>query len=165
MKTDPITGAERPSPAARILRWLAGAICDHRAWFGWPHLILVIISIWLTIASLEFRTSRNDLVGGEKEYHKIFLAFRKEFPIEDDIVVVVESEQTEKNRQFVERLGGKLERETNIFRHVFYKGDLRMMGRKALMFVPTDDLREMESTLQNFRPFAQQFTCANGRKF
>jgi hopanoid biosynthesis associated RND transporter like protein HpnN len=160
LKTDLTTGVERLSPAARILRWLAGAICEHRAWFGWPHLILVIISIWSTIASLEFHTSRNDLVGGEKEYHKIFLAFRKEFPIEDDIVVIVESEQTEKNRQFVERLGGKLERETNIFRHVFYKGDLRMMGRKALMFVPTDDLREMESTLQNFRPFAQKFTKA-----
>src|SRR6185295_18174546 len=53
-----------------------------------------------------------------------------------------------------------LELETNIFQHVFYKGDLRMMGRKALLFVPTADLRNMESTLQNFRPFAQQFTKA-----
>ena len=152
--------AERPSPAARVLRWLAGAICEHRAWFGWPHLVLAILCVWYTVKFLEFRTNRIDLVGGEKEYHKIFLAFRNEFPIEEDIVVIVESEQQEKNRQFVERLGGKLERETNIFNHVFYKGDLRMMGRKALMFVPAANLQEMEATLQNFRPFVQQFTRA-----
>ena len=95
-----------------MLLWLANAIYEHRAWFGWPHLILAILSIVYTIAKLEFHTSRSDLVGGDKKYHKIFLEFRKEFPAEDDIVVVVESEQMEKNRQFVERLGAKLEAAT-----------------------------------------------------
>ena len=46
----------------------------------------------------------------------------------------------EKNRQFAERIGAKLEAETNLFADVFYKGDLPMMGRKALLFVPEDDL-------------------------
>src|SRR5687767_2275990 len=107
--------APEQTPAARLLLWLAHAIYNHRRRFAWPHLVLVAGSIWVTVANLEFRTSRNDLVGGEKEYHKIFLEFRKEFPVEDDIVVVVESEQMEKNRQFVERLGAKLETETNLF--------------------------------------------------
>ncbi len=122
--------------------------------------MLSIVCIWYTVTHLEFHTSRNDLVGGDKEYHRVFLQFRDEFPVEDDIVVVAESEQPEKNRQFVERLGARLERETNVFQHVFYKGDLRMMGRKALMFVPEPDLKSMESTLQNFRPFVTQFTRA-----
>ena len=167
--------APRPSPASRMLLWLANAIFEHRAWFGWPHLILAVVSIAFTIAKLEFRTSRSDLVGGDKTYHKVFLEFRKEFPAEDDIVVVVESEQMEKNRQFVERLGAKLEAattmvpvrpgsketvETNVFAHVFYKGDLKMMGRKALQFVSETDLREMQKTLTDFRPFLQQFTRA-----
>lgn len=148
----------RPSPTARFLLWLARAIFEHRAWFTWPHLVLVVLSIWYTIEKLEFRTSRNDLVGGDKAYHRIFLQFRDEFPVEDDIVAVVESEQMEKNRQFVERLGAKLEAETNLFAHVFYKGDLKMMGRKALLFVPEPDLRGMEQTLKDFRPFLHQFT-------
>jgi hypothetical protein len=166
--------APQPSPATRALLWLSAAVFEHRAWFGWPHLVLAALSIWYTVAKLEFHTSRNDLVGGEKEYHKVFLEFRKEFPVEDDIVVVVESEQMEKNRQFVERLGAKLEAariglkipgtkatvETNLFAHVFYKGDLKMMGRKALLFVPEADLKELERTLQDFRPFLQQFTRA-----
>src|SRR5262245_11298639 len=66
----------------------------------------------------------------------------------------------EKNRQFVERLGAKLEAETNLFTHVFYKGDLKMMGRKALLFVPEPDLRVMQQTILDFSPFLQQFTKA-----
>ena len=160
-----------------MLLWLADAVFRHRAWFTWPHLVLTALCIWYTVSHLEFHTSRNDLVGGEKQYHKVFLEFRKEFPVEDDIVAVVESDRMEKNRQFVERLGAKLEAarvrvpvpgaksktetmETNLYAHVFYKGDLKLMGRKALLFVPEPDLRSMEKTLQDFRPFLQQFTKA-----
>ncbi len=163
------------SPAARFLHGLSDAVYSHPGWFFWPQLVLMGLCIWFTVAKLQFRTDRNSLVGGEKPYHKIFLEFRKEFPVEDDIVAVVESEQLEKNRQFVERLGSKLEAarvrmptgpgstetyETNLFTHVFYKGDLKMMGRKALLFVPDDDLRSMLRTMQEFRPFLQQFTRA-----
>jgi len=151
-----------PSPAARLLLWLANAIYRRRAWFGWPHLAVVAFCLFVTVVKprLQFNTDRNALVGGEKEYHHVFLQFKKEFPVEDDIVVVVESEQMEKNRQFVERLGAKLEADTNLFTHVFYKGDLKMMGRKALLFVSEEDLKELKKTLQDFRPFLLEFTKA-----
>ena len=168
------TSTSKQTPAARVLLWLSGAIFRHRALFGWPHLILAVASIWYTVAKLEFHTKRSALVGADKEYHRIFMEFRDEFQVEDDIVVVVESERMEKNRQFVERLGARLEAartklhsaagqetmETNLFAHVFYKGDLKMMGHKALMFVPEANLREMVRTLKDFRPFMQHFTRA-----
>ena len=166
--------APKPSLGERLLRRFSELVFTHRGWFVWPQLILVGVAIWYTKEKLEFHTSRNSLVGGQKEYHKIFLEFRKEFPVEDDIVAVVESEQMEKNRQFVERLGAKLEAErttvtaadgktqveTNLFAHVFYKGDLKLMGPKALQFVPEKDLRSMGKTMQDFRPFLRQFTKA-----
>ena len=73
-------------------------------------------------------------------------------------MVVVESEDAEKNRQFVERLGAKLEAETNVFHNVFYKGDLKMLGSKALLFVSDKDLADLSKTLKDFRPFIAQFT-------
>jgi hopanoid biosynthesis associated RND transporter like protein HpnN len=150
----------RPSLGARCLKWLADAVYEHRRWFFWPHVILTPICILFTIGRLEFHTDRTDLVGGRKEYHRVFLQFKKEFPIEDDIVAVAESEQMEKNRQFVERLGAKLEAETNLFQHVFYKGDLKMLGRKALFFVPESDLESMNARLREFQPFLKQFAKA-----
>jgi len=150
----------KPSIGTRFLKWLADAVFTHRPWFFWPHVVLTPLCIFFTIAKLEFHTNRSDLVGGEKEYHRIYLQFRKEFPVEEDLVVVAESEQMEKNRQFVERLGAKLEAETNLFRHVFYKGDLKMLGRKALFFVPEPNLQAMNQSLREFQPFLKQFTKA-----
>src|SRR5258705_10065769 len=145
------------SPVARFLYWVADAIYKHRWWFFWPQLVLMGLCVWFAIEKLEFLTSRSDLVGGEKEYHKIFLEFKKEFPVQDDLVVVVESDDMERNRQFVERLGTKLEADTN-FASVFYKGDLTIMGPKALLFMPEEALMDLQKTVQDYKPLLLQFT-------
>ena len=144
----------------RFLLKLADAIYRQPKWFIYPQIVLVAVCVIYTGKHLEFHTSRNDLVGGEKEYHHIYLDFKKEFPVQDDLVVVVESENLEKTRQFVERLGAKLQAETNLFTGVFYKGDLKTMGPKALLFLPEEDLRELLKTLRDYKPFLTQFTKA-----
>ena len=143
---------------ARCLTAVAQAIFRRRRWFLYPQLALFVICVLYTWKNLEFDTKRSNLVGSNKRYHQIYLAFRQEFQTADDLVVVVESEDAEKNRQFVERLGARLEAETNLFQHVFYKGDLNMLGSKALLFVPDDDLQELQRRLKDYRPFIQQFS-------
>src|SRR5271170_5924426 len=131
---------------ARLLGKLAAAVCRHPRWIFWPQVALFVACIFYTVAYLQFDTNRDDLVGSNKKYHQNFLRFKKEFTQQDDLVVVVESEDVEKNRQFVERLGAKLEAQTNFFTDVFYKGDLPMMGSKALQFVPENDLVALKNT-------------------
>ncbi|HWW03607.1 MAG TPA: MMPL family transporter [Candidatus Acidoferrum sp.] len=143
---------------ARTLAWLAGAVFRHRGWFVYPQVVLFVFCVAYTVKYLEFDVSRDNLVGANKKYHQNFLRFKKEFPTQDDLVVVVESEDPDKNRQFVERLGARLETETNLFRNVFYKGDLKMLGPKALLFIPDADLGELKKTLEDYLPFIQQFT-------
>jgi predicted RND superfamily exporter protein len=145
---------------------LANAVFRHPGWFLWPQLILALVCIFYTVAKLEFDMDRNNLVGSDQSYNKNFLALKKEFSSEDDLVAVIESEAHEKNRQFVERLGKRLDAEstavspTNLFTDVIYKGDLTMMGRKALLFVPEDSLKEMHKALKDYRPFIDQFSAA-----
>jgi hopanoid biosynthesis associated RND transporter like protein HpnN len=143
---------------ARLLLRLANAVYRHRWLFTYPQLLLLAVSIAYTVRYLEFDSSRDNLVGAEKKYHRIFLRYRQEFGGEDDLVVVVESETKEKNRQFVERLGHRLEAETNLFTDVFYKGDLNMLGPKALFFLPDDTLVDLEKTLAEYRPFIASFS-------
>ena len=103
--------------------------------------------------------NQDDLVGPNQKYHQNFLALQKEFPQQgNDLVVVVESEDIEKNRQFVERLAAKMAPETNLFQDIFYQHDLAMMGTKALFFVPTNDLAAIQTTLHDDLPFIRQFT-------
>ena len=143
---------------ARVLGRLTTAIIRRPHWFFWPQVVLFFLSIAVTVKYLQFDTDRNNLVGGNQRYHHNYLAFQKEFPQQDDLVVVVESENLEKNRQFVERLGARLEAETNLFKDVFYKGDLPMMGNKALLFVPEADLNSLSDTLKTDLPFIQKFS-------
>src|SRR5438105_421597 len=92
---------------ARLLTRLTDAVFRYRRWFVLPQFVLLALCIFYTVGWLQFDTSRNDLVGSEKKYHQNFLRFRKEFPAQDDLVVIAESADSEKNRQFVERLGAK----------------------------------------------------------
>jgi hypothetical protein len=145
---------------ARFLAWVTGVVLRYPRLFLYGQLVLFVISILIAAKypGIQFDTSRNNLVGSNKKYHQNFLRFKEEFPTQDDLVVVVESENAEKNRQFVERLGAKLEAETNAFHNVFYKGDLKMLGSKALLFVSDKDLADLSKTLKDFRPFIAQFT-------
>src|SRR5216683_4095459 len=148
------------SMMARVLGWLAAGVIRYRKLFLYPQLLLFVLSVAYTVKYLQFDTSRDNLVGANKRYHQNFLRFKKEFPTQDDLVVVVESEDPEKNRQFVERLGARLEAETNLFHDIFYKGDLKMLGPKALLFVPEKDLGDLKQTMKDYRPFIEQFTRA-----
>src|SRR5277367_4510398 len=131
----------------RLLAKLAAAVCRHPRWFFYPQIGLFIACVLYTIFFLQFNTSRDDLVGSNKTYNQNYLRLKKEFPQQSDLVVVIESENLEKNRQFAERIGAKLEAETNLFTDVFYKGDLAIMGAKALLFVPEEDLGNLSQTL------------------
>jgi uncharacterized protein len=143
---------------ARWLAKLAATVCRHPRWFFYPQIALFAACVIYTACFLQFDTSRDDLVGSNKKYQRNYLRLKQEFPQQSDLVVVIESENVEKNRQFAERIGAKLEAETNLFTDVFYKGDLPMMGAKALLFVPDNDLKNLKQTLHNDLPFLKKFT-------
>jgi uncharacterized protein len=144
----------------RGLSWLARWVCRHPGWSSWPHLLLVILAVGYTVRNLEFSVDRNDLVGADKEYHRNFLAYREAFQAMTELVVIVESEHTEKNRQFVERLGARLQAETELFTDVLYNNDVNMLGNKALLFFPEEDLEELRATLLDYRPVLENFAQA-----
>jgi hypothetical protein len=143
---------------ARLLGRLAAGIIRHPHWFFWPQVALFVFCVAYTVLFLKADMNRDNLVGPNQKYHQNYLAFQQEFPQPDDLVVVVESDSVEKNRQFVERIAAKMQAETNFFRDVFYQQNLAMMGNKALQFASETNLVEMRDTLHAARPFIEQFT-------
>jgi uncharacterized protein len=146
--------------AERMLHRLSDSICRHPRWYFYPQVVLFLVCVFYTVDALKFSTDRNALVGSEKLYHHNYLEFRKEFSVQDDLVAVIESDDLVKNRQFVERLAVRLEAQPEVFTNVFYKGDLKLMGPKALLFLPEDTLVEFRQTLSDFRPFIVNFSQA-----
>jgi hypothetical protein len=136
---------------ARLLRHLARVVCRYPRWFIYPQILLFVLSVVYTTSHWREDMDQDNLVGGAT--HDVYMKFREEFPGEDELAVVVQSGDMERNRQFVERLAARLEPETNLFTDVFYKGDYVALGRKALLFAPEDDLKQLQQALKDYRPF------------
>lgn len=137
---------------ARLLRKLAAWICRRPGWFIYPQILLFGLAVFHTVNFLEFSTDRNDLIGSDKQYHRIFLEYKKNFQVRDDLVAVVESGDPEKNRQFVERLARRMHQEPELFVDIFHKGDLTMMGSKALLMLDEESLESLAASLRDYRP-------------
>jgi len=143
---------------ARLLSRLTTAVCHHPRWFVWPQVGLFLVCVLYTIGFLKADMDRNNLVGPNQKYHENYLRLQKEFPQQNDLVVVVESDDIEKNRQFVERIAAKMQAETNLFRDVFFAQNPMIMGSKGLLYASETNLVEMKTMLQAARPFIHQFT-------
>jgi hopanoid biosynthesis associated RND transporter like protein HpnN len=146
--------------SARLLRGLARAVCAHPRWFVYPQIVLALAGVLYTAARLTLDTNRTHLIGTNLPQQRLYLKYRQEFPREDELIVVVQSGQRERNRQFLERLAARVAPQTNLFTSLFYKGDLAAFGPKALLLVPTSDLEEMRRVLHDYRPFIQEFVQA-----
>jgi hypothetical protein len=142
---------------ARVLGWTARTVFRHRQLVIYSQVILFFLSVFITVKYLKFDTDRDNLVGHNEKYQHAFLAYKREFPQQDDLAVVVESEDIEKNRQFIERLGAKVLAQPAYFTNVIFNNDLKMLGRKALLFVPDSDLRELRNQLKTYAPFVEKF--------
>lgn len=144
---------------ARLLSRLTSAVCRNPRWFVYPQAVLFLVCVVYTAGWLKTDMNRDNLVGPNHKNHENFLRLQKEFPQQgNDLEVVVESENLEKNRQFVERIAAKMEAETNLFRDVFYQQSLSVMGAKALLFADEPDLAELKKKLDDALPFLRQFT-------
>jgi hopanoid biosynthesis associated RND transporter like protein HpnN len=147
---------------ARLLGRLAAAVIRHPRRFVWTQAALFVICVVYALPKpyghLDFDMNQDDLVGPNQKYHENFLRLEKEFPQQGDLVVVVESGDIEKNRQFVERLAAKVQVETNLFQDVFFAQSPMMMGSNALLYASEPDLLQMKAMLRAARPFIEKFT-------
>lgn len=144
----------KPRPVALRLAWfLVGLGIRRRRAVVTALLSLAVFAGLCTALWLEFDGDRDSLVGRERRYHREFLQYKAEFDAEDELVVVVESEDPQKSRLFVDVLGRGLEAEPELFKNVLYRGELRMLGRHGLWLLDGQELKELVDALDGWQPF------------
>jgi uncharacterized protein len=145
--------------AGRLLHVLSDAVLKHPRWFCYTQLLLALVCLVYTVTTLQFSTDRNDLISVQESYRRQFLEFKREFKIQDNLFVLVESESREKNREFVERLADRLQTDQK-FAAVYYRGGLKLMGPKALLFLPEETLAELKRNLWANQTWFRTFSKA-----
>jgi len=119
---------------------------------------LALASVWHTARSLQFKTSRADLIDPHTDYHQRWLNYTREFgDVTEDMVVVIEGPDATTIRGAIDDLGPRVEHEQRLFKNVLYKVDLGRLREKALQYWSPEQLRHVLVQLDEFSPILRQF--------
>ena len=137
----------------RSLTALGNVVCRRPGLLVFLGIVLAIAAGIYTVHSLEFKTSRNDLIGRDSDYWRLYSAYAKEFSSEEDYVMLVEGEKPERNKAAVDALvQGLLSPKNNphagddpgaqqfVADDLFYQVDLQAFQRWFLYYLGMDDL-------------------------
>jgi len=135
-----------------------------------PRLFVVLGFLFAVCAGLyaarylQFKTSRNDLIGRDSEYWRLYSEYASEFRDEEDYLLVVESRKPARNREVVDALvKALLAAENNphpaddkdaqrfVEDDVFYRVNFDALQRRFLYFLATNDLAEIRGSVKEFK--------------
>jgi hopanoid biosynthesis associated RND transporter like protein HpnN len=134
---------------------LARALAGLVAWVGrrpW----LVLAATFLSCAAcgvytwnhLTYLTHRNDLISRNKDYLKRWQQYVEEFGDDDDMVVVVRGNDRAKMQLALDAIAHEVEQRPKSFERLFYRIDLRPLHARALLFLPTERIRQIQGHVQ-----------------
>ena len=148
----------------RYLTGLSTAICRRPWLFLLGGVLLAVASALYTARALEFKVSRNDLIGRDSEYWRNFSEYAREFRSEEDYIVVVESDHSEKNRAAIDALAAALLSPGNnpnpnddpaaqqfTAHDVFYRVDYDALKPWFLYYLSVDDLKQIRDSIKDFK--------------
>ncbi len=126
-----------------------------------PHMVLAIaaivsvLSVYLTMTRLGYRTSRQDLLNPNSEYSRLWVEYIREFGDDDDAVVVVEGPNREMLVPVLEELTDVLDKHDRLFHSVLHEVDLDKIRAKGLHYLEPEQLAEVEGFLRELQPVLQ----------
>jgi uncharacterized protein len=125
-------------------------------------LIVAVLSLWVTAELLTFKTGRGDLVAKDLPYVQRHEMFRSEFEDFDGMIVVVEGEDSEQKKNFVETLAAKFKSHPAVFSDIFYKVDTTYFKDKALLFLDQLELKDLVRKISEHQQFLDDVNASPG---
>ncbi len=123
-------------------------------------LLFSVFSVIYTFRNMEFLTGRDDLMPKNAPFQVDYRAYRAEFGDQEEIVAVIESDDAERSTRAADALYARLNKETGVFREVFYPGGLPFFRKNGLLFMPLEEIRQLRSTLTMAAPVLKDLAAA-----
>jgi hypothetical protein len=139
----------------RALVGLVTVVCRR------PRLVLLLalvlsgLSLHAFCTRLEYRTQRTDLVNPDKDYQRRWQQYLAEFGNDDDMVVVVQGSDRARMRAALEDLAAGVRGQPERFDRLFYKVDLRSLQDRALLYLPAEQIAQIQDNLNSMRPLLE----------
>jgi hopanoid biosynthesis associated RND transporter like protein HpnN len=133
----------------RALAGLVGAVCRYPMLVLAGSVLLAGLSLYAFATRLEYHTQRSDLISPNKDYQKRWQQYLSEFGDDDDIVVVVEGHDRARMQQALEAIAAEVRRQPALFDRLFYSVDLRVLQDRALLYLPTEQIQQIQGNLRS----------------
>ncbi len=140
---------DEPGWMARFLAFVVTLVC-RRPWLVLSASVAVGgLSLFVAATRLEYQTQRDDLLNPHKDFYKRWQQYVSEFGEDDDMVVVVQGPDKARMTQALNELAGQIAGQPESFKHLFYRVDLQHLRNRALLFLPFEQIREIQDNLQD----------------
>jgi hopanoid biosynthesis associated RND transporter like protein HpnN len=147
MRTEP--GREEETIVSRLIVAVVGLAGRFPRTTLAVTLALCGLSLYACANYLTFRTQRDDLVSPKKDYQERWQQYVNEFGDDDDMVVVVQGRDRPTMERALEALAVEVQKQPALFDRLFYKVDLRHLRNRALLFLPADQIRQIQDNLRS----------------
>ncbi|HXG11116.1 MAG TPA: MMPL family transporter [Gemmataceae bacterium] len=123
-----------------------------------PRLVLAAVaaicavSVYTSWTRLEYQSQRDDLINPNKEVQQRWRRYLAEFGRDDDMVVVVQGANRQRMKDALEALAERVRQQPEHFDRLFYKVDLRHLHNRALLYLSSDQLRQIQDSLKSMGP-------------
>jgi len=123
-------------------------------------LLFSVISVIYTKQNMEFLTGRDGMMPKNAPFQVDYRAYQQEFGDQEEVVVVIESDDAEKATRCGDAIFERLNREKGVFREVFYPGGLPYFRKNGLLFMPLEDIKNLRTTLTMAAPVLKDLAAA-----
>jgi hypothetical protein len=120
--------------------------------------ILALVSVAYTVVSIDFKTSRNDLVAKEERVVRLFSEISEQFGRQTNVIVVVEGLDLERMKTFMRDLAARLESEPQYFDHLFYRLDTTPLETKKLLYLSTAEISDLKHKLEEYGELIEELS-------
>ncbi len=141
-------------------RGLFGLCCRYPKTVVAIGLLLAVLAVFYTWTSIEFLTGRDQLMPANTAFNRDYQAYRAEFGDQEEIVVVIESNDAELAGRFGEQLAARLTADNKHFREVFFPFSLPIFKKNGLLFMPVEDLQAFTTNLAKAAPTMKALAAA-----
>jgi hopanoid biosynthesis associated RND transporter like protein HpnN len=131
-----------------------------------PYLVLLaaaalsVASVMYTRARLEFHTGQDDLITPNSRASRDYLAYTREFPDLDGLIVVVRTApDPARAERFVDALAGRLNADRANVKAVFYKIDPGAFADRAMLYMKRADLDALAAKIRAAYPMLRGYAA------
>jgi uncharacterized protein len=133
-----------------LLRFAAGVICRWPGFVAGLGIALTLWGGWYTWHNFKSVNNIGALLDDKSPVNRTYLQYKKEFNVDEEYILVINSNDAVLNRHVADELASRLDRIKPGIRTVFYKFDFSKIEKRFLLFQSPGELLQIEKDVSSY---------------